>query len=66
MVVFREHDSLPHLIGGVISFAMIYGWAWAVVALNRRSESQLVAAVAHAMESDKSSRIVGDLLSAPR
>jgi hypothetical protein len=41
---------------------MIYGWTWAVVALNRRRESQLVTAVTYAMESDSSAKIVGELL----
>jgi hypothetical protein len=73
MVLLRRHDLLPHSIGRIvphsigpiIGFAMIYGWAWAIVALSRRSESQLILAVTHAMESDKSAGIVGDLLSVP-
>jgi len=63
--VFRQVDPWPQLIGPVFSFAIIYGWVWAIVALNRRSESQLIMAVTQAMEGDKSARIVGDLLSAP-
>jgi hypothetical protein len=63
VVVFGVHDSWPSLIGPAISFLMAYGWTWALVALNRRRESQLITAVTHAMESDRSAKIVGELLS---
>jgi hypothetical protein len=62
VVGFGVHDSWPNLIGSTIGFLMIYGWTWAVVALNRRRESQLVTAVTHAMESDSSAKIVCELL----
>ncbi|MGD0548439.1 MAG: hypothetical protein ABR991_11505 [Terracidiphilus sp.] len=64
--LLRPHDPLAWLIGPIISFAMIYGWTWSLVALNRRRESQLLTAVTHAMESDRSAKIVGELLSSPK
>jgi hypothetical protein len=66
VVVFGAHDIWPILIGPTISFLMIYGWTWVVVALNRRRELQLVTAVTHAMESDRSAKIMGELLSLPK
>jgi hypothetical protein len=65
LAAFRTQDPLASLIGPAISFVMIYGWTWVLVTLNRRSDSQLIAAVTHAMESEKSSKIVGELMSVP-
>jgi hypothetical protein len=51
------------LLGPVIGFAMLYGWAWIFVVLSRKSESQLINGVFHAMASDDSARVVREVLS---
>jgi hypothetical protein len=65
LILLRTDDSLLWSIGPLISFAMIYGWTWGLVTFNRRFESQLIRAATYAMESDKSAKIVGELLSTP-
>jgi hypothetical protein len=64
-VALGQHKLLPGSLGPALSFAMIYGWTWAIVAINRRPESQLIMAVTHAMESDQSAKIVSEVLSGP-
>jgi hypothetical protein len=59
-------DPILSVVGPLIGFAMIYGWTWVGVALNRRAEAQLVSAVFHAMESDRSAKITSELLSSPQ
>lgn len=51
------------LMGPLIGFAMLYGWAWMFVLLSGKSERQLERGVFYAMESEKSANIVDDLLS---
>ncbi len=65
LTILQRQDSLLMLVGPAISLVMIYGWTWTMVALNRRSEARLIRAIAHAMESDRSARIVNELLSVP-
>jgi hypothetical protein len=70
------HPTDPHinpvaglvefLFFGVVAFAGIYGWTWWVVLLNRSAEDQLVRAVFHAMDSEQSAKIVGELLCSPQ
>ena len=66
LVILGHHDSIAVLIGPMMGFAMIYGWAYAMVCFNNRTEIQLMMAIRHAMESESSAKIVKDLLSIPQ
>jgi hypothetical protein len=57
LVIVRVQDYLPHLIGPIISFAMIYGWTWALVAFNRRREAELVETLTKVLASSSAVRI---------
>jgi hypothetical protein len=66
IIWIRPPDPLVNLLTPLVSFAMIYGWTWLGVVLNRRAEAQMISAVFHAMDSDHSARIVRELLSSPQ
>jgi hypothetical protein len=60
---YPHQTTLANLAGGLLGFAMIFGWTLLGIRLNRRSEQQMLAALQHVMADEQSARIVGDLLS---
>jgi hypothetical protein len=59
-------NPLVNSVVGLAGFAMICGWTWGLVLLNRRAEERLVRALFHAMDSEQSAKIVGELLCSPQ
>lgn len=54
------------LVGPMIGVAMIYGWAQVFILISRKGEAQIESAVYHAMASEESAKIVGEVLSGMR
>jgi len=58
--------ELVYLLGPIISFAMIFGWTFFVVRLNRQPEDQMIKALKHVLSDEQTASVVIDLLSSSR